>query len=119
MKKANFCSNHLNSFHINKKKTSKISAYLNTGLPLFEIEICLWKIFLCCRGSVTISYLNIKPQMTKIGSASYPKIHIHGTDAFMGDFKSVWQRGQQQLQKDLYKIVTPSLFSIDIFSSWT
>lgn len=40
MKKANFCSNHLNFFHVNKK-TPKTSVYLNTGLPLSKIEICV------------------------------------------------------------------------------
>lgn len=57
--------------------------------------------------------------MAKIWSVSCPNIHIHRTDAFIGDLKVGWQRGQQQLQEDLYKIVASSLFGIDIFSSCT
>lgn len=38
MQKANFYSNHLNSFHVNQK-APKTSACLNTGLPLSKIEI--------------------------------------------------------------------------------
>lgn len=57
--------------------------------------------------------------MAEISSVSYPELHIHGTDAFIGDLKAGWQRGQQQLQEDLYKIVTSSLFGLGILSSWT